>query len=121
MSLKEPCDRWAVELVGKAGIFANIAEQSSDAIVDFTGVVRRPAVSSSTTQTAFVGEINPTVIYRLTNVWGLRAGYNLIWAEGLALAPNQLDFTTASGAGTAINTSGGIFLHGASAGIEARW
>jgi hypothetical protein len=37
------------------------------------------------------------------------------------LAPTQFDFDTAAGAGTGINDNGGIFLHGANLGAEARW
>jgi hypothetical protein len=68
-----------------------------------------------------VADINLSVVYRLTSVWGLRVGYNLMWIEGLALAPNQWDFSTADGAGSGLDSAGGIFLNGANLGLEARW
>jgi hypothetical protein len=83
--------------------------------------LERPAVSSSATGVGFIGSINATLIYRLTETWGLRAGYNLYWLTNAALAPSQWDFATAAGAGTAINDNGGLFLHGANLGVEARW
>jgi hypothetical protein len=48
-------------------------------------------------------------------------GYNLIWIEGVALAPDQLDFTNTTTSGSGIDTDGGVFLHGVNAGLEARW
>ena len=69
----------------------------------------------------FFGELNLTAIYRLNEVWNLRAGYNLMWLSGVALAPNQLDFSAAPDAGNRIASNGSVFLHGVSAGIEARW
>ena len=69
----------------------------------------------------FIGNLNATLVYRLTETWGLRAGYNLIWLTNATLAPTQWDFATAAGAGTGINDNGGLFLHGANLGLEARW
>jgi len=70
---------------------------------------------------AFVGELNLTGIYQLNQTWGLRAGYNLMWIEGVALAPAQTDFTLTSTSGTGLNRGGGLFLHGINLGLEARW
>ena len=69
----------------------------------------------------FIGDVNLSAIYRLTEVWGIRAGYNLIWIDGLALAPNQFDFTNTETSGTLLASGGGIFMHGANLGLEARW
>ena len=61
-------------------------------------------------------------LYALTNVWNLRAGYTILWIEGLALAPNQLNFNLAAPAGgQQVNNSGGMFLHGVNVGLDARW
>ena len=59
--------------------------------------------------------------YELNKRVSVRAGYNLLWIEGVALAPDQLDFTFTSTSGTALNDGGGVFLHGVSVGIEARF
>ena len=69
----------------------------------------------------FIGDINLSTIYRLTDVWGIRAGYNLIWIDGLALAPNQYNFGVNEGAGSALVSGGGVFMNGANLGLEARW
>jgi len=121
--LRRCVGRWSFEGTGKAGLFGNDARQYSDAIVDFPDNFEvRPATWASRTQVAFAGELNFTGIYQINNVWGLRAGYNLLWLEGLALAPDQLDFTNLDGiSGTGIASSGGVFMHGVSVGLEARW
>ena len=113
--------RFGWEATGKFGIFANDATQTQS-VTDFPNFQLRPTVSSSGTQVAFIGDTNLSALYRLTEVWNLRAGYNLIWIEGLALAPDQLDFDFASATGgSQLHSGGGLFLHGVNVGIEARW
>ena len=68
-----------------------------------------------------MGEINLTGIYQFTDVWGFRAGYNMLWIEGVALAPDQLDFTNTPTSGRALVASNGVFYHGVNVGLEARW
>ena len=113
--------RFGYETTGKVGIFGNDATQTQS-VTDFPDFELRPTVSSRGGRVAFVGDINISGLYRLTEIWNLRAGYNLIWIEGLALAPDQLDFDFASATGgTRLHDGGGIFLHGVNVGVEARW
>ena len=114
-------DRWAVEGWWKTALCGTNAYQSADPIVGTISGEERPAVSANATGVGFIGGLNGTLIYRLTERWGLRAGYNLYWLTGAALAPAQWDFATATGAGTGINDNGGLFLHGANIGTEYRW
>ena len=45
-----------------------------------------------------------------------------MWIEGLALAPDQLDFNFAtSPGGNQLQNGGAMFLHGVNVGLEARW
>ena len=46
-------------------------------------------------------------------MWWLRLGYNMIWLSGVALAPDQWDFTNTATSGTTLVGGGGVFLHGA--------
>jgi hypothetical protein len=112
--------RWSWEATGKAGIFGNDMKQSQDPIIDFPDFEFRSRQSSSESDVAFVGDLNLTAIYQLTRVWGLRTGYNLIWIEGLALAPDQLDFSN-TGDDAELQDGGGVFLHGVNIGLEGRW
>lgn len=51
---------------------------------------------------------------------GIRAGYNLIRLAGVALAPDQWDFTDTLTSGSQLVGGGGLFLHGANLGLERR-
>ena len=108
------------EATGKAGIFGNSVGQEQ-LFVDYPGFLLRPTTGANGGNVAFMGELNLTGIYQINKTWGLRLGYNLMLIEGLALAPDQTDFTFTSTSGTAINTRGGMFLHGINVGVEARW
>ena len=109
------------DVTGKAGIFGNAADQTQS-VTDFPNFPLRPIVSSSGGAVAFVGEINLSAFYHLTDVWNLRAGYNAMWVEGLALAPDQLDFNFAAApSGNQLHRGGGMFLHGVNVGLEGRW
>lgn len=114
--------RWAVEGWWKTALCGTAASQGQAPIVDtVTGLQERGALRSSDAGVGFIGSLNATLIYRLTRIWGLRAGYNAYWLTNAAFAPNQWDFSTASTAGTTIRDNGTLFLHGVSLGVEARW
>jgi len=68
-----------------------------------------------------IADMNISTIYRLNEVWGLRVGYNLLWLTGLALAPDQFDFSGRETGGHGLDTTGSVFLAGANLGLEARW
>ena len=112
--------RWGFDATGKVGLFGNAVRQRQFVGDDGNTTVLRNT-SSRTGVASFVGDINASVAYYLTDVWAIRAGYNVLWMEGLALAPNQLDFSYSADSGTAVSTGGGVFLHGANVGLEARW
>jgi len=115
--------RWAVEGTAKAGLAGTTLAQSSGPITATLapGVVFREPTSASTTGVGFLSTLNLTAIYRISDHWGLRAGYNLIWLSGVALAPNQWDFTDTDASGTGIRGGSGLFLHGVNVGAERRW
>lgn len=119
--LRRTSGRLGWDATGFAGIFGNDAQQTQS-VTDFPNFALRPSVTDSQGGVAFVGGGNLSGLYSLTKVLNLRAGYNTIWIEGLALAPDQLDFNLATAqAGSQINNNGGLFLHGANVGLEARW
>ncbi len=112
--------RWNWEATGKAGIYGNDMEQIQAPIIDFPDFEFRSGQGSDDGGVAFVGDLNLTGIYQLNRIWGLRVGYNLIWIEGVALAPDQLDFTNTPDSGSDLDGDGGVFLHGVNVGFEAR-
>jgi hypothetical protein len=114
---------WALEGFWKLGLGGSWLHSSTSPITsslvpDFE---YRPGRSASTTNTGFLSSMNVTAIRPLGDNWSLRAGYNLAWLSGLALAPNQFDFTDTISSGTGIQGAGGMFLAGASLGLERRW
>jgi hypothetical protein len=83
-------DRLGWEAGGKVGLLYNDAQQRQ-MVVDFPDFAVRPRTGASGGEFAYLGELNVTGLFRLNDVWNLRAGYNVIYLGGLALAPNQLD------------------------------
>jgi hypothetical protein len=113
--------RYGWESTIKAGIFANDAEQTQT-VTDFPNFALRPTETTGEVGVAFVGEFNLSALYRLTDVWNLKAGYTLLAIEGLALAPDQLDFNFgASPSGNEIHNGGGMIFQGLNIGFEGRW
>ena len=109
------------EGVGKTGIFGNDSEQQQS-VTDFPNFPLRPTTSNSSGGVAFVNEASLTALYRLTHIWTARVGYTALWIEGLALAPDQLDFDFANAqGGNQLNNGRGLLLHGVTVGLEARW
>ena len=110
--------RFSIDGLVKAGIFDNNAEES-------TGVstikIPRPS-SASTNHAAFVGETGLQCKYQVTKRLMLKAGYEAIWLQGVALAPGQIQETymptydVAQALG--VNCNSGVFYHGATAGLE---
>ena len=119
LRLRHCCGPWSVEGTGKVAVFGNDAS-TSQVLTDFPNFVLRD-VSASDGDVAFLGELNLSLIRQVSNHWFVRGGYNLIWIDGIALAPDQLDFTLASTSGTSIDTGNTMFLHGVNLGIEGRW
>lgn len=116
-------DRWALEGTAKAGLAGGILAQSSGSITSTLapGEIFREPTSASAGTVGLLSMLNLTAIYRITDHWGLRAGYNLIWLQGVALAPDQWDFSDNADSGTSLAGGGGLFLHGANLGVERRW
>ena len=85
------------------------------------GSFLRERRAASDAQVAFVGDINVSAYYRLFSFLTLRAGYNLLWVDGVALAPGQLDFTNTAAGGDDVRSGDGFFAHGVSAGGLADW
>lgn len=113
--------RWAFEGWGKAGILGNAQKQFADPVMStITGPIR-PAASATGSGVSMVADINLSAIYRLTDVWGIRMGFNTIWLGGVALAADQFDFTETSTSGTVLQGNGGMFLSGVNVGFEGRW
>ena len=113
--------RFGWEAMGNSGVYGNAA-QEKQSVTDFPNFALRPLVSASRGGAAFVGETNLSGLYRITNIWNVRAGYSAIWLGGLALAPDQLNFNFgAAQGGNQLYNGRGMFLQGVNVGLEAWW
>jgi len=107
--------------IGKAGVFANNAFQRTSETVQ-GGIVRGPE-SAAVTTTSFFGEVGVNGSVRLRRWLAWRTGYSLFWLSGVAVPANQLSLVSLSTPPppAGINTTGSVFLHGVTTGLEARW
>ena len=105
---------FSIDGLVKAGIFGNRAEQISTVNND----VFLTGGSASTTHTAFLGEVGVQCKYQATCHLTLRAGYEAIWLQGIALAPAQIQESNVLTGEFGINSNSGVFYHGATAGFE---
>jgi hypothetical protein len=115
--------RFSIDGLLKTGVF--------DDRVDETTSVRMERIqfgeSASTNHLAFLGQLGVQCKYRVTPRLSLKAGYEAIWLQGVALAPAQIAETYCHGAklpqdiyvqALGINCSSGVFYHGATVGLE---
>jgi hypothetical protein len=116
--------RWRANAVGKAGIFYNAAsfQRSSAGFITNAGEpFPLGTVAATADQTSFFGEVGLNSTYWITNWLAWRAGYTVMWAAGVAVAPQQLPLNSFGDGTASINTNGSVLLHGVTTGIEARW
>ena len=121
--LRHNCCWLFLELTGKAGIFLNAAAQRQ-IVTDFPNTpdafILRNA-SAHGENAATVAEFGVNLSRRISDNWAIRVGYDALGIGGLALGPDQLDFTDTFISGTTLSKDGYVFIHGAHLGIEACW
>jgi hypothetical protein len=111
---------FVVDGIGKAGLFYNHASQRST-YVDTTPTTA--AASAGNDGVAFFGEVGLSGSLAVTRWLWWRTGYSLFWINGVAVPADQLSVTNlaATAPSATVDASGGVFLHGVSTGLEARW
>ena len=76
---------------------------------------------------SFVGQANLLATYRINYQWTLRAGYQFLFVDGVALASENFNpvlpninnpFNPRK---TIVNTNGNVFYHGWNIGAEYMW
>lgn len=114
---------------GKAGIFGNHAEVESEIIANSIPGAREHMQEG---KTAYLLEASAQAVYRLNYSWSLRAAYNVLYVENVALAPenyNTRDMTNAFGSSNTftlarfpfLNVDGDVLYQGFSVGTEWMW
>ena len=113
------CRRGGFSIEGgvQAGIYWNLV--SHDGVVASTSGVAS-FVSEDADQLSFQGEADLMAIYRFSNRWAVRGGYQVMWIEGVALAPDQVSVLNTV-TNTGIDVEGSPFYHGAVVDLELRF
>ena len=115
-------ERWGLEGQGKAALAGVALSQSQAPVVDaFSGEQYRSARGAAAADVGGIFDWNVAVVRRIDDVWSIRAGYTMLWLTGVALAPDQFDFSTDTLAGTTVVGEKTVWLQGATLGLEARW
>jgi len=110
--------RFTMNGIGKAGVFYNDADQIASGIGP-NGAAWGPTVGNAD-RVAFFGEVGAYATLAVTRWLAWRTGYSCFWLGGVAMPANQLAVNPAA-TNAPIDTSGSVFLHGVSTGLEARW
>jgi hypothetical protein len=103
---------------GKAGIYHNAADQGTS-IVNVGGAV--PNFGAQGTNVAFVGEVGVYGAYRFAPWGAVRAGYQAMWLDGVATAPNQIATSNVATGVATMDFGETLLYHGGFAGLEFYW
>lgn len=117
-------NRWWVNVEGKAALCNNRTHQRTTYTV-LSDVVGNLSVEGERQEdtTAFVGDLSLTFVYRWSEHFSTRLGYQAIWVEGLALATDNFTRETSilREGPPRLNDSGSVVYHGPHAGITLSW
>jgi hypothetical protein len=110
-------EQFWIDGLAKAGVYANTADNrywgaSSGSISPFS--------DDTQDQVAFVGELGFTATWQISRNLAVKAGYQLLWVQGVAIAGDQavaVDIDAHNG----ITSGGGVFYHGALVSADFRW
>jgi hypothetical protein len=102
-------DCFSIEGLCKVGVYGNHAEQQTTTLVGPFAELGTDNVTGS--HTGFIGELGLQARYQATQRLAFRAGYELLWLDGLAIG-------SAIHVPGEINTNSTVFYQGATAGFE---
>lgn len=108
---------WLVSGWAKAAVFSNSADHSTFQNLAAIGG-GTSAVGARGNDTTYLGELGFNVLFQLTDRLAARAGYQFLWMDRLALAPEQLDNTNPAIPLATLDHNGDLFIHGGFFGFE---
>lgn len=110
----------------KAGVFGNYGNQTT--VIDVTEPVNSYSEQANLNDIAVITDANLMAIWRVNPNWTIRAGYFLMYVDGVGLAPEQFNSTPPNlvfpgpfTRNATANDNGSIFYHGGFAGLEWQW
>lgn len=118
LNLSQPTRRLLANVETKAGVYGNVADGG---ILEYQGNNFIGSFTGSDTKTAFVGEIDFTLGYRLTQHITLRGGYQLLWIDNVALAGDAASRSLLNPSLLRQVEFNSMFYQGATTGIDFVW
>lgn len=104
------------DLLAKAGAMANSAEQDQF-LGDFNDLLAVRSSQKQKWQAGVFTDVAAQLALQPLHWFSLRVGYEMLFLNGLALAPEQVSFSVGPTAGKRVNTQGHAIGHGLFAGL----
>ncbi|WP_428303742.1 BBP7 family outer membrane beta-barrel protein [Lacipirellula sp.] len=117
-SLARPTARWIASAETKVGMYGNVADGG---IFEYQGNNFIGGFADGHTTTAFVGEIDLTLGYRLTKHIVVRGGYQMLWMDNVALAGNAASRSLLNPSLLRDIDFNSLFYQGAMTGVDFTW
>ncbi|MDG2383640.1 MAG: BBP7 family outer membrane beta-barrel protein [Pirellulaceae bacterium] len=110
-----------IDSIIRAGILFNSADQNTYApALSQIGPSVVDRISASADHTSFIGELGLRGVYDLGAGFSVIGGYQVMFLDGIALAPDQIPVTDLIAPGSAVlDTGGTLYFHGATVGLQA--
>jgi hypothetical protein len=109
-----------IDGIWRAGIYGNHVQQTTSSPLANQIPNAAPTLNASGSQTSFVGELGVRGVYQVGPSFAVYGGYQALWLDGIALAPNQLPITNLfNNPSAALDSTNSLFFHGATVGFMA--
>jgi hypothetical protein len=108
--------RFGVDAYTKLGLYG---DQAYGRFGFYNGTAN--TVSTTQGQAAFLGEMGLFGTFKVNDCITLRAGYSLLWIEGIAIIPQQTNTFSGGPGANSLDAHSGAFLQGFTVGGEVRW
>ncbi len=118
-TLPQIADCWRIRGFVKVGTLLNFARQTT-ALSDPDPPGSNIA-SGTNTRAAYFGEAGLVAYYQITKHLSASGGYQVMFVGNVAQPVNQLAVTNLTTSSASVDTSSGLFYHGATAGLELTW
>jgi hypothetical protein len=119
--LWKQADCWKITGFVKGGIFCNNAHQGTTLSDPGPNGLGDQAASNSNNVAAFFGEAGIKGYIQFTKHLSASGGYQVIFINNVAQPINQLGGTDLANSAGVVDTSAGLFYHGATVGLEVTW
>lgn len=107
---------------GKAGIYGNRMKQTT--LINAESFMDTITERATKSRASFVGEAAVMGTWRLTQQLTLRGGYQMVYVDGVALAPDNFNteppFLQGARSASVVD-NGFVFYHGFTGGVEWMW